>query len=84
MTRKRRLTEDALDKTNSAELRLEISKLEPEKRKVDSDDDIIAQKKQGIALSDDSDKEFLSPMQTPDKRERERPSSLKLDIVEYA
>lgn len=78
------MTEDALDKTNSAELRLEISKLELEKRKVDSDDDIIAQKKQGIALSDDSDIEFMSPMQTPDKREKERPSSLKLDIIEYA
>ena len=63
---------------------MEIRKLEPEKRKVDSDDDIIAQKKHGIALSDDSDIEFMSPMQTPDKREKERPSSLKLDIIEYA
>lgn len=65
---------------NTSELRIDIAKNETVKRQCDSDDDIIALKKQSI-MSDD---EFLSPLQTPDKRERERPSSLKMEIIESA
>ena len=70
---------------NASELRQAIDKADNGRRNFDSDDEFIAQKKQGVtgALSDDSDN-FMSPIQTPDKRERERPSSLKLDIIENA